>query len=146
MDERSFLHDGERLLCSMRASPAVLIRGLLRGLIEALVAGSVLLAALAGVVILGLQGTLPVWAVVVCYLAAYASVACLRWKSWTHARFRLTSERILVQDPTALVHGELRTLKWAQYQESHTGHRGALDLVFRARPVCVRFVTADAPR
>ncbi len=146
MDERSFLHDGERLLCSMRASPAVLIRGLLRGLIEALVTGSVLLAVLAGIVIVGLQGALPVWAVVLCYLVAYVSVAWLRWRSWAHARFRLTSERILVQDPTALMHGELRTLKWVQYQESHTGHRGALDLVFRARPICIRFGTADAQR
>ncbi len=127
----------------MRASPAVLASSLGRGFLEALGVTVALSIMLFGV-ILASGGALPLWVPVLLLVPILGLIGWLRWRTWSHARFRATTERLLIQNPVALFHGELRTVKWPQYQESHTGHRGPLDLFFRARPICIRYGTADA--
>ncbi|NOS67343.1 MAG: hypothetical protein HOO67_03175 [Candidatus Peribacteraceae bacterium] len=140
-----FLHEGETLLASRRSSPAVLILCFLRSLLEGGIAG-VLLS-----VILSLIGAfafstplLPVWAYASLIVFSIVIAFLQHIRTWNEARFRVTTERILIADPTAFFHAPLFTVKWLQYQESEVDHRQALDVFFLARPIKIRYGTADA--
>ena len=144
MDDRSYLHDGEHLLCSMHSSPAMLIRSWMRAIVEGGVAGIVVCAVAFVIASFGFQSALSVWVYVVLVVLGILAVGYFRWKIWTHATFRITSERILLHDPNAIFHSDLKTIKWPQYQESHAGHRTFLDFLFWSRPLHIRYGTADA--
>jgi hypothetical protein len=142
MDERSFLYDGERLLCNMRASPALLCRSLARAALDALLIGAAInIVLIAAAFALG--WTVSPWVFALPVILGYGVAATFRWRVWKHARFRVTTDRILVQTPTSFLHPHLTTIKWSQYQESYAGHRGVLDILFRSRGICFRYGTAD---
>ncbi len=143
MDALSHLHTGEKLLCSLHASKAALVRMLLRGAGEGLIVAVVINILLFAAVFFA-QVTLPVFVWVILALLCISLFLWLRWRGWQHGLFRVTTERILMASPYALFHAPLHTIKWSQYQESEVGHRHALDLVFLARPLKIRYGTADA--
>ena len=143
MSER-FLHEGEVLLCSRRSSPAVLVVLLLRGCIETFFTGFILVLLVAGTSTLALSMTPPMWLYLVIIVLTLMLIAAQRVRMWSHAAFRITTERILLGDPFAFFHAPVHTIKWPQYQESEAGSRGALDLFFLARPLVIRHGTADA--
>jgi|GEM_PF-2693748 hypothetical protein len=170
MEDRSFLHDGERLLCSVCPSISVLLSRLLgRTLIEGGVVGIVLALTISLVQLLE-EFRPSLLSFVVILLGSYALLAFQQWRGWRRSRLRVTSERILLEDPPTLtVHPFISirwvhrrrdrleeavqfvreptiTIKWPQYQESHVGLRGFWDFLFRARPISVRYGTADAER
>lgn len=161
MDDRSHLHDAEVLLCSLRSSPAMLLWLAVRGILDAVIIGAILSVVLFLVSVF-FDVSLGVWMYAVLFVVTYAYVLWQRWRVWNHALFRITSERILLQDPHAFFHSPLRTVKWSQYQESYTGHqpqestqrpheshhhvsqRQFFDYFFGSRPICIRYGTADA--
>ncbi len=144
MDNRDFLHDGETLLCSQRASAALFVRSAVRGLFDGVILGLIVSALIGGIAYFAFNTLLPVWVFVLLFVVSYLIILWKRWQVWKHETFRVTSERLLVPFPAALFHAPLHTIKWSQYQESHVGHRGVLDFFFLSRPLCIRHGTADA--
>ncbi len=143
MDQRAYLHDNETLLCSVRASGAGLLQDLLRGLIEGLCFGAVIgMAGAMTALAAGWSFGLPLG--VALLVIGVALVLVQRVRLWSHTRLRVTTERLLVPEPGPLFHPPLHTIKWSQYQESHVGHRRFLDVLFFARPLLIRYGTADA--
>lgn len=139
-----YLHEGERLLCSRRSSPAVLIVSLLRGLLETLITGAILSVAIAITLLFAFATTLALWMYAAIFLVCLAGIVFQRVAIWREATLRVTTERILIANPMAFFHAPLTTVKWPQYQESEVDHRGPLDLLFLARPIRIRYGTADA--
>ncbi len=143
MNDRAYLHDGEILLASQHASVSGLIHGVLRGLIEGLFFGAIVgIAAVLGLTALG--GDFGVWLGGALAVLAVVIVIAQRVRLWKHTTLRITSERILVPEVGSLLHPPLHTIKWPQYQESHTGHRHGLDALFLSKTLCIRYGTADA--
>ncbi len=136
-----YLHESERLLVNRRSSPALLIAMALRGLLEGLLFAMVL-----GAVLVPLTGSLEAamlpWAIL--GALAVAGIVAWRVRRWRHATLRVTTERILVEDPRSFFHAPMKTIKWSQFQECEVGHRMLLDLFFLARPLRIRYGTADA--
>lgn len=143
MHER-YLHEGETLLCARRSSPAVLIIAIVRAVFEGLIAAAVVCVALAIAFLLAFESTLEIWMYAAVFLICMALALYQRIHIWREAEFRVTTERILVADPTAFFHSPLLTIKWPQFQECEVDHRHFLDLFFLARPLKIRFGTADA--
>lgn len=144
MDDRSYLHDAEVLLGSLRSSAAMLAWIILRSLFDGLILG-IGASILAFLLAFFAFSTTPAWGIYVAILAiAFTVVLIQRIRIWKHALFRVTSERILLQDPKAFFHSPMHTVKWLQYQESHTGHRTFFDFFAASRPLCVKHGTADA--
>lgn len=143
MDDRLFLHDNERLLASIRPATAELLVDIAKGLFEGIIAGSIMggLAALASY---AMQVLSPLPVFIVLLLLVLAGVIFRRYKLWGHATFRITTERILVHHHTNLFSSPMHTVKWNQYQESYLGKRSIFDFFFGARPLCIRYGTADA--
>ncbi len=139
-----YLHEGETLLCDRRSSAAVLIIALLRGVVETLIVGSILSVLAALSLILAFETTLAVWMYAAIFLICLAVIVFQRVHIWREATFRVTTERILLANPTAFFHAPLVTVKWPQYQECEVDHRGVLDVFFFARPLKIRYGTADA--
>jgi hypothetical protein len=140
MDERRHLHDRETLLFGMHATVASLLSSLFRGLLESLIVAvlftvivSLILGNASGAWVLFLSSLFPVFLI----------LSFLRWRVWQHALFRLTNDRIILEFPGRLFHSPTRTIKWSQYQESYVGHPTFFDLLFRSRPLVIRFGTAD---
>lgn len=139
------LHENEVLLASRRASPAVLIVCFLRSLLEGGMAGAILsiLLSVAAAFSFGTP-VLSFW-IYLLVIALSMGFACLQHvRTWRDARLRVTTERILVANPFSFFRAPLVTVKWPQYQESETGRRQALDVFFLARPLKIRYGTADA--
>jgi hypothetical protein len=143
MDALSHLHTGEQLLCSLHASKAALMRTLLRGCGEGLVVAAIVSVLLFALVFFA-QVAFPSFAWLIPALLPVVGMVWLRYRGWKRGLFRVTTERILIASPYALFHAPLVTIKWAQYQESEVGHRSPLDVVFLARPLRIRYGTADA--
>lgn len=145
-----------------RASPAALVRTLLRALLDTLIVWAGLAGLTAGISYYASQQFPSEWLFLALFIITCAVIALRRWQVWSHSAFRVTSERILLQSPLGFFHSPLRTIKWAQYQESYTGHqplespkhvkthddegsrRHFTDYFFAARPLCIRFGTPDA--
>jgi len=144
VEDRLFLHDGERLLLSMTPSVARLFTDWLRGIGEALVLCVLLIGTLAVASFLFLNNGIPPWVFIMLCVMVFALVLYRRWKLWSHSLFRVTTERILGHHHHSLFFGEpLRTIKWTQYQESFLGTRNFFDVLLRSRGICVRYGTAD---
>ncbi len=144
MDDRSYLHDGEQLLCSMHSSTAMLLQSWMRAVLEGVIVGVVLCAIGFVIATFGFDVSLSIWLYVTFVIVSVLIIGYFRWKTWKHATLRITSERILLHNPNALFHSDLKTIKWPQYQESHAGHRTFLDFFFWSRPLHIRYGTADA--
>jgi hypothetical protein len=144
IEDRLFLHDGEKLLCSLRSSPAVLVVSVLRGFVDAVIADLFLSGAAFALFYFAWGIVLSWYAYGLLFLFCYGIVSFMRWNVWRHASLRITTDRILSQTPTSLFHPHLTTIKWPQYQESFLGTRNILDFFFRSRPLCIRYGTADA--
>lgn len=140
-----YLHEGETLLVSRHSSPAVLLMSILRGLLEGVVTGAVVILLLSGALyfIRG-NGFLANWIYVSLIIVSAVAIVYQRIRIWREAMFRVTTERILLSDPTAFFHAPLTTIKWPQYQECEVGHKKFFDFFFGARPLWFRYGTADA--
>lgn len=115
-----------------------------RGLLDALLLSIVLCGVLFALLFFVFGTLTPVWAYALPVLLSLVLVFVKRWHVWSHALFRVTTERILLQSPGTLFHPPLRTIKWPQYQESEAGHRHFFDYLFLSRSIHIRFGTADA--
>ena len=145
MDEsRLFLHDREVLLCEQRSSGAALTQSLVLGLLDALFLGIGLAIVLALIQWLAVGVVCGVWWYVGAFVLSEVLIIIKRTQVWKASRFRITSERILLQNPIALLMQPIETVKWPQYQESHAGSKSLLDLFFLSRPLHIRYGTADA--
>lgn len=144
MSERH-LHENEILLASRLSSPAVLIMSFPRSLLEGGVAGVLICVVLSVIGAFAFETPALSFWVYFLIIALSISLAFLQHvRIWHDARFRVTTERILIADPFAFFHAPLVTVKWLQYQESEVGRRQALDVFFLARPLKIRYGTADA--
>ncbi len=143
MDEHAHLHDGETLLCSVRASIAGLLSSLARGLLEGLLFGAIVgMAGAFGVAALG--WSFGPWIGAALGVIALGYVLYHRVHLWKTTKLRITTERILVPEPGPFLHPPLHTVKWPQYQESHVGHKKPVDFLFGSNPLFIRYGTADA--
>lgn len=140
MDERRHLHDREILLFGMHATSASLLSSLLRCFVEALIV-SALLTLIISVAMGSASNALLIFFAL--FIPLFALLSLLRWRVWSHALFRLTNDRIILEFPGRLFHSPTRTIKWSQYQESYVGHPTFFDLLLRSRPLVIRFGTAD---
>ncbi len=139
-----YLHEGETLLCDRRSSPAVLMILVAKSVLEALIVGAILSVALSVTLLLAFQVTLAVWMYAALFLGCLAVILFQHVHIWREATLRVTTERILLSNPTAFFHAPLVTVKWPQFQECEVDHRGLLDVFFFARPLKIRYGTADA--
>ncbi len=163
MDDRLFLHDNEKLLCNMHPSKGLLVRSLFSAVLPAVIVSLVLCAAL-GI------GFYLLWEMILWpFVYVLLTAACLgffwmrAYTEWKHFSFRVTTDRLLLLSPEAprsvkeMTHEPhsshhsffgfgshpLHTIKWSQYQESYTTRRSFFDVFFKARPLCIRYGTAD---
>ena len=146
MDDRSYLHDGERLLLKMNPGIPLLIRGYCRALVEAISMAALLTLVLLGIFWLSLSLLLP-WEIAIAIAVCLFGLLCwYRTKLWRTAALRVTSDRILLQSPGAFSLESLKTIKWNQYQESATKKGGLLEMFFGVKNLILRYGTADAQR
>lgn len=143
MEERQYLHDAERVLCALRPSAGWLLLGLLRCLGYALLLGisSYVFVNL----LLSIFGTTPVgFPVLFLFLLFAGFLLTLRCIAlWRVAVFRVTTDRILLSPPQVFFRAPLRTVKWAQYQESRVGHGTVFDFLVHARPLLIRYGSGE---
>lgn len=144
MSAERFLHEGETLLCSRRSSLAALVVCILRSLLETVVTGAIASVALSIVLLLGFGASLALWMYAAIFGMCLVVILFQHVHTWREAAFRVTTERILVSNPYTFFHAPLTTIKWPQYQESEVGHRSFLDIFVLARPLNIRYGTADA--
>ncbi len=138
-----YLHEGETLLCDRRSSPAMLILVLLRGLADAVFV-SIFCAIAMLILSVMLSTTVLWWLLIALSLLILLLIEYQRVSRWKHATFRVTTERILIDNPRTFFHAPMNTVKWPQYQECEADHRQFLDVLFFARPLKIRYGTADA--
>ncbi|HRH93058.1 MAG TPA: hypothetical protein PKV72_00835 [Candidatus Peribacteria bacterium] len=146
MDDRSYLHDGERLLLKMSPGLPVLLRGIARGFAEALVAGILFTLFLLGGFWLAFETLLPWQIGIGVILVLFGALAWYRRSLWKQAALRVTNDRILLQEPGPFSLKSMKTVKWSQYQESATKKGGLLEMAFGVKHLIVRYGTADAQR
>ena len=140
-----YLHEGEVLLASRRSSPAMVVVSVFRSLLEGGIAGVIVGVLLSVIAAFALDMPILSFWIYTLVIALSIGMAFLQHvRIWNEARFRVTTERILVANPLAFFHAPLVTVKWPQYQESEVGHRHFLDVFFLARPLKIRYGTADA--
>jgi hypothetical protein len=146
MNDQVHLHEGERLLCSAHSSGALLLRLLLRAVLDGVVFGALASALLfIGWWFSGLD-PVALWVLLFCPIAAFAVSAVLRYRRWHESGMRVTTERILIETPTGAFGMFHATIKWSQYQESHVERATPLDVFFRSRSLDIRYGSADALR
>jgi hypothetical protein len=146
-DVHSNLHDGERLLCAMRPTAALLVGRLLIAFFGSLFV-ALTLALVTAVLVASARREVPgvgsASLILASWFTVIMAVSVLRQLFlWRNAQLRVTTERMLLQYPTSLFSEFQKTIKWNQYQESYVGGAGALSLLFRSRPVCIRYGNAD---
>jgi hypothetical protein len=146
MDDRSYLHDGERLLLKMTPGVPVLVRGIARAAVESLVAGTMLSFVLLGGFWVAFDTFLPWQIGIVIVGILFAGLCWLRHSLWQKAALRVTNDRILLQEPGPFSLKSMKTVKWSQYQESATKKGGLLEIAFGVKHLIVRYGTADAQR
>ena len=146
MEERRYLHDAERVLCALRPSTAWLGVGFV------LCTGYAVLISVPFFVVLNValagSGLQPLSFIflLLFFVVVHCSVFLRCFFLWKTSSFRVTTDRMLLQLPGVLFRPSLRTIKWAQYQESRTRRGNILDMVFRARSLCVRYGSDDGDR
>lgn len=162
MENRTNLHDYERLLCAIRPSPAALLRALLRATV---------LGILFAIPVF-LMGWLLLFAVgfgsygILAFAPAIVPPVLCWWhaaEAWHRSSLRLTSERILLEYKKGIavqpvlsssllsdksVQKKARpfslvTIKWTQYQESTVPSPGLLDVLCGSRSLAIRYGSAD---
>jgi hypothetical protein len=145
MDDRLHLHDGERLLLSMKPASSRLIVALLRGLLEGMIFALVIAGIIQLIGMLIAEDGIP-WIVhIIVGLLIVAGILYRRFVLWRKSDFRVTTERILPHYYSSLFFGHPHhTIKWSQYQESYTQMGSIFDMFFGARTLCIRYGTADA--
>lgn len=143
MEERQYLHDAECVLCALRPSAGWLCLGLLRCFGYAALLG--VSAYIVVNLLLSLAGTAPVgFSMLSLFLFLAGLLFTLRCIAlWRRAVFRVTTDRILLSPPQVFFHAPLRTVKWAQYQESRVSHGTVFDLLFHARPLLIRYGSGE---
>jgi hypothetical protein len=146
MDDRSYLHDGERLLLRMGPGMPALLRGIARAVVEALVLGLLLSAVVIGGCWIIFDVALPWYLGALFFVVAFSTLCWLRHGLWKRAAVRVTNDRILIQEPGPYSLKSLKTIKWSQYQESATKKGGVVDMLFGVKHLLVRYGTADAQR
>lgn len=144
MDDRRFLHDQERLLGAFHPSLGSLIVEMVIGFFESIVASAILLAIIIGATWASTGAVPALWIDIVVVVLIALGILYRRYSLWSHSSFRVTTERILLQHHSSLFSSHLTTVKWPQYQESEFGPLNPLDIIFRARTLCIRYGTADA--
>ena len=132
------------MLCNRRASIGLLVLSLLRALLEAAIVSVLLLLILGVTLSLAFDALLPAWGVISIIVLTTLFILIRHVMVWLEATFRVTTERILLENPLAFFHAPLTTVKWSQYQECEVSHREFLDVLFGARPLHIRYGTADA--
>ncbi len=164
------LHDHERLLCSIRPSGAALGAVVVRTLIDGIVGAA---AGWGAALLLAGLADIAVAPVAVAACAALVVAAVTGWSrvgAWRRAELRVTTDRVLLQYPSALLYpsrmnvrwvsrtgGTMRyiiqpfgtgtlTVKWSQFQEAQVARPSLLDLFWRSRPLLLRYGSADAER
>lgn len=143
MEGRQYLHDAERVLCALRPSSGWLFLGLFRCLGHALLLG--ISAYIFMNLLLSIFSTAPVGFPVL-FLFLFLAVFLLALRCiflWRGAVFRVTTDRILLHFPQVFFRALPRTVKWAQYQESRVGRGNVFDLLFRARPLQIRYGSGE---
>ncbi len=146
MDDRSYLHDGERLLLKMGPGLPVLIRGIGRAVVESVVAGLFLTIVLLGGFWLVFDTVLPWQIGIGLAVIVFGALVWYRVALWKKAALRVTNDRILLQEPGPFSLKSMKTVKWSQYQESATKKGGLLEMAFGVKHIIVRYGTADAQR
>lgn len=145
MDEnRLYLHDREKLLCEQRASGAALMESSMRGLLEGAVLGAILSGIITAVSMIAQDNPGRWWWFPSVFILSIALVIFQRYRVWKQSTFRITTERILLQEPVGLWEQPVQTIKWPQYQESHVARKSFFDYFFFSRPLAIRYGTADA--
>jgi hypothetical protein len=170
MTEHSHLHENEQLLAELRPGWSVLASALIGAILQALVVAIVV----STVVVLGMSvaGGSVSWPVVFSMSALFiaAALGWLQFRAWKHAHLRITTDRLLFHygktlfSRSRLLVSYMRrtgdhiehtsqpsehatvTVKWPQYQESHAGRPKLMDVFAGARPLSVRYGTADTER
>lgn len=141
---RLYLHDREKLLTEQGSSGAALLQSILLGVLDALFLGIGLSSLFAVMQLFAVGAVNGAWWYVGFFVLAYALTMMKRAQVWKASRFRITSERILLQEPVGLWEQPVQTIKWPQYQESHVGSKNFFDYFFFSRPLAIRYGTADA--
>lgn len=143
MEERQYLHDAERVLCALRPSVGWLLLGFLRCTGHALLGGTTLYVF--ANLLLSILGTSPLgFPVLFSFFILVGFFLMFRCVSlWRTSAFRVTTDRILLHFPQVFFRAPLRTVKWAQYQESRVGRGNMFDLLFRARPLLIRYGSGE---
>jgi Zn-dependent protease with chaperone function len=127
-----------------QSSGAVLLTLVLRGFFEGLIVGAIVCALIMAGTLLSGGAPLSYWIYGTIIVLFVAAVLYKRVSIWREATFRVTTERILISNPFAFFHAPLITIKWPQYQECEVDHRHFFDIFFLARPLKIRYGTADA--
>jgi hypothetical protein len=164
MDDRLFLHDNEKLLCNMHPSKGLLLRELFSAVLAGVVV-TLVLSAIAGIAAYLLwELFLSPFVYIVIAILCIGFFCWRAHREWKHFSFRVTTDRLLLLSPEAprsvkeMTHEPhsshhsffgfgshpMHTIKWSQYQESYTTRRSFFDVLFKARPLCIRYGTADA--
>lgn len=145
MDERAYLHDGERLLHAAHPAKSVLIGWTIQGVLTAAIATAALTPALVGALSL-VDVSVPWWIIapVFAALTLYVFVGGARAK-WNKTLLRITTERILLTYPKSPFSYHQKTIKWNQFQESSTGSAGFLQMFGKAKLLKIRYGSQDAP-
>lgn len=144
MSDHGHLHDGEHLLVKLHASPAMLVTGLLRALLDAVVL-TIVLSIVTFAIGWLVFATAPAWYVyLLLFILSYALMGYVRWSFWKHSDFIVTTERILLHYRYTLFSGPMHTVKWAQFQEGLVQRKKPLELLFGGHELSIRYGTADA--
>lgn len=143
MEERHHLHDAERVLCALRPSGGWLLCGFLRCAGSALLVGVPVYFCVN--IFLGFLGvsSLGLPYVFTFMLFAYVALVLRCCSLWRTSVFRVTTDRLLLQIPRTFFPAPLRTVKWAQYQESRVGRGNVFDLFFHAHPLSIRYGSGE---
>src|SRR3989344_1929332 len=143
MEDRTYLHDAERVLCVLRPGWSFLLRSAFRGIADALIAGTILFVFLSLVFSFYFDATYDLFYWVPTVGISYGAILARRWYLWSDASFRMTTDRLLLRFPGSFFHPPLRTIKWAQYQESRVARGDLFDHLFRVRPICIRYGSSE---
>jgi len=161
MDGREYLHDGELLYVQLHPTKAALIAQLTRFVcLTAAVGIAVAILLWFGLTAAGIR-VHPLWLAPLPLVLAFLS-GWVTHGHWRAARFRVTNERILLEYKDGiLVHPmmpvasdpktakrkpkaySLVTIKWNQYQESSLPAGSLIDTLIGARPLAIRYGSAD---
>ncbi|MBP9773905.1 MAG: hypothetical protein KBD00_04740 [Candidatus Peribacteraceae bacterium] len=143
MSEHSHLHDQERLLASIGPSKSALVADIVSGLFDGFIIGVVIAAGI-NILLFTQSISLNIFSIVIPLILPMIFNAFWKHKLWKKARFRITTERILMQDAGRFKMKSLLTIKWPQYQESWNKRLSWIDYVTGAKSIGIRYGNADS--